>query len=196
MTRTELEALIASYLHRTDMAGVIPGFIELATARLARDLRSTYNEQYVTVDVNADPMPLPDDWQAFRAVAQESNRGTPFPLRYVGSHEIGRYSTTGGGAQVYTIVARNLMVRPYQAGNYQYNYYNAPAALTAGGSENDVLTNLPYLYLYASLVEAYIYLQDETLAGNMIGVYNGELEAVNLEAKKSRTGDAPAMRAV
>ena len=196
MTRTDLEALIASYLHRNDLGGVIPGFIELATARLARDLRSTYNEVYETVAVNADPMPLPDNWQAFRAVAQVTNGGTPWPLRYIGSHEIGKYSTTGGGAQVYSIVARNLQIRPYQAGDYQYNYYEAPATLTLGSDTNPVLTNLPYLYLYASLVEAFIYIQDESLAANMISVYNGELSAVNLEAKKSRTGDAPAMRAV
>jgi hypothetical protein len=138
---------------------------------------------------------VPVDFRTMRSIAQLTAGGST-ALRYVGSHELNRYSTNDGQAQVYSIVGRDILLRPFQAGNYQFDYYNAPADLLSPTSENLVLTNYPYLYLYASLIEGYVYIQDDQLAGNMISVYSSELEAVNLESKKSRTGDAPAMRAV
>ncbi len=195
MNRGELEALAASYMHRTDLAGNIPGFISLATARLARDLRSVFNETFEEISVAADPTPLPDDFRAMRSIAQNTNGGST-SLRYVGAHEITKYRNNDGQAMVYTIRGREMQIRPYQAGTYTVDYYNAPAALTTTADTNDVLENYPYLYLYATLIEGYIFIQDESMAASMLNIYSTELEAVNAESKKSRTGDAPAMRAV
>lgn len=193
MNRSDLEARIASYLHRNDLSAQIPGFIELATVRLARDLRSMFNEVYLDpFTVNADPMPLPQDFRNIRSLAVKADRG-PATLRSVGSHGLNRYGNNGGEPLVYTIRGRDLHIRPYQARDYILNYYAAPAELTSGTSENDVLTNYPYLYLYASLVEAYVFIQDTEREQAMIVTYTSELELVNREAKLSRTGDAPAM---
>lgn len=194
MTRGELEQMIADYLHRTDLTAEIPGFIELATARIGRDLRSTWNTQYTVITVSSDPYILPLDFQTIRSLAVKADRG-PVSLRSVGTHELNKFGNSGE-PQVYNIRGRNLAIKPYQARDYEIEYFARPPALVSAASENDVLTQLPYLYLYASLYEAWVYLQDEQLAQAMLSIYTSETDIVNREDAKARTGDAPAMRAV
>jgi len=183
-------------MHRTDLSDQIPGFIDLATSRLARDLRSSFNEKMIDpYSVSANPQTLPADFRGIRSLAVNTDSGAA-SLRYVGSHELNRYANNDGEPQVYSIRGRELWVRPYQARDYQLNYYSAPEALSAETSSNDILLEYPYLYLYASLIEANIYVQDEANAARMASIYTEELERVNDESKKARTGDAPAMRSV
>lgn len=198
MTRGELETLVANYLHRTDLVGDIPGFITLATSRLGRELRTQWNEYYLDPFTVLEQMQeLPAGFRQMRRLSYPAARG-PVTLVSQGSHLIdrfrNRFDNAGGIPAAYALVGATVQIEPFLAGDYRLNYWGNPAELAASGSTNLILDNFPYLYLYACLVEAYIFTQDDAMVEKTLDVLNSEVDAVNIEAKRTRIGDAPAMR--
>ena len=191
MTRTELEALIASYMHRSDLTGDIPGFISLATQRLGRMLRSQVNQTIAILQPVTATSDLPANYRGMRALYAQESRG-PVALSSVSTHRITRFANTGSPA-AYSITGKKLTIAPFRAGDFELHYYNEPAELVSGTSENAVLDEYPYLYLYASLVEANIFLQNPDQAARMLSIFTGEVHDVNSQSMYASAGDAPAV---
>jgi hypothetical protein len=194
MNRSELESTIARYLHRTDLTTDIPGFIELATARLGRDLRSDWNFVVSEVAISAVPYQLPEDFRELRAITTPEGAGT-LQLRSMPTHEYNKVSGSSTPAW-YRITGRGLDIVPFQARNYTLEYWGTPASLELGSSTNAVLTYYPFLYVYACLFEGAIFLQDAVMEAKYRDVYQGEVSLVNAESAQRRMGDAPTMRAI
>lgn len=193
MTRTELETLIGQYLHRTDLTGQIPGFIDLATRRIGRMLRSKSNEVLAQLVVTANPTALPADFASMRSISQGQSGG---PVSIVPSSQLrfNQFARVGAGTSVvYNIQGKFIEFAPLGAGTYDLDYFAVPAELTSGASTNGVLTDLPYLYLYASLVEANIFIQDPEMSNQMLGIFMNEVEDENRLTSKSNAGDLPAV---
>ena len=68
MTNAELQALVASYMHRTDLTADIPGFIELARTRINRDMRVRENIKEDTETPTTNPRTLPLDFLEMRSI--------------------------------------------------------------------------------------------------------------------------------
>lgn len=194
MNRAELEDRIAAYLHRTDLAGDIPGWIEFATQRIGRDLRSDWNYKYESLSISAVPYELPADLRELRSVIIQRNGG-PMQLRSIPSHEFSKVGGSGTPAW-YVVRGRDLDVAPFQADDYELGYWYTPETLTVGADTNDVLENYSFIYLYACLFEGAIFLQDPTMELKYREIYLQEVSMINTESAKRRQGDAPAMRAV
>lgn len=194
MTRSELEALIARYLKRQDLSADIPGFISLATTRIGRKLRTPENTVIQTLNITSTPYSLPNTYREMGKVYREADRG-PISLTSVGTHRLTRYSTIGVPA-VYSVSAYELSFAPFTEGDFTLEYFEEPAALDSGSATNAVLDAYPYLYLYASLIEAQIFLEDPEMAQAMIGIYDGEIRELNKQARRGRTGEAPAQTGV
>lgn len=194
MNKGELEAKIASYLHRNDLAMDIPGFIELATARIGRDLRSNWNFTVINPTISSVPYVLPDDFRAVRSITTQQDGG-PHQLVAMPAHYFNK--ARGSGVPMwYRIRGRQLEIVPFQARDYEIAYWNTPATLSLGTDTNDVLTQYPYLYTYASLFEAAIFLQDPAMELKFREIYLAETADVNRESASADQGDAPAMRAI
>lgn len=191
MTRDELAALIASYTHRTDLAADIPGFIALATDRLGRMLRSQANQTIAILQPTTATSALPTNYRGMRALYSSESRG-PVPLSSVSTHRIARFATTGSPA-AYSITGKQITIAPFRAGDFEIHYYNSPDELTSGTTENAVLDEYPYLYLYASLVEANIFMQNPDQAARMLSIFTGEVRDVNAQSQYATAGDAPAV---
>lgn len=194
MNRGELEALVAQYMHRKDLTAQIPGFISLATARLGRMLKSQVNEITSTINPVTNPSPLPQDFRGMRLITAAESRG-PVPLQSQSATRINRFSDNGSPA-AYSISGKQITIKPFREGIYTITYFAEPAALTAGGSENDVLDEYPYLYLYACLVEANIFVQDPEQANAMLQIFSSEVFEVNAMSGAARAGDAPQVQGV
>jgi len=67
-TYDELKSSIADFLDRDDLTSVIPTFISLAEARIARDLRHWKQEKRVTADMDERYENLPNDWVEIQQV--------------------------------------------------------------------------------------------------------------------------------
>lgn len=190
MTRDELAAQVADYLHRTDLTAQILGFIDFATRRIGRTLRTPENQVIENLALS-NPHTLPATFREMRRVWSDQSRG-PIALQSLGLHAFTRISKQGTPGY-YTISKDQLEITPFASGTFTLDYFVEPDELDTGPSTNAVLDAYPYLYLYASLIEASVFVQDEARAGALIGVYNTEIDQLNRQARKARAGDTPAM---
>lgn len=193
MTRADLEALIATYMHRSDLGGLIPGFIARATRVIGRDLHSQANLTVLTFGITQAVMDLPLDYRGMRTVNAQADRG-PRPLQAVSPTQIAKYQSAGGGMPAfYAISGLSIIVAPFTAGDLTLEYWNQPAALINGTSTNKVLDAYPDLYLYASLVEAGLFVRQPETVKVFAAAFNSDLFEINRMTADSNAGAIPAI---
>ena len=174
-----LKTSIAAWLKRTDLAAMIPDFITLAEARIARDLR--LRRQIVSADLamvaGTQGVDLPADWLEFENVTL--NGDPQRQLTYVNiEHLDSKYpSSYTGMPAVYTLEGNQILFGPtpdaaYTAGVF---YYGKFAALSADGDTNWLLTNHPSIYLFGALAEAEPYVMNDNRAGMWEAKYAKEV---------------------
>lgn len=162
-TYADLQTSIANWLKRSDLTAIIPDFITLAEARIARDLR--LRKQVVTTTLSTvagtQGVSLPSDFLQAESLSL-SNTSPPGALSVVTPEILDRkfpaaYVT--GQPQVYTVVGDQLLFGPTPDAVYAVSltYYQRWAALSVS-STNWLLTNHPNVYLFAALAEASGYL--------------------------------------
>jgi len=194
MNRGELESLIADYIHRTDLASNIPGFIDLATARIGRDLRSAENETVLDPFEPTDQISdLPDDFRSIRDISwlQGASR---IVLKSSSVTRMSRFQQTGNAPAFYRLIGKQIEITPFQVKEFRLVYFNAPAPLVDTNSENEILTNYEQLYLYASLVEAYFFTLDAGGRDLALATYTSEVETENTRTSKADAGDRPSIQ--
>lgn len=167
MNYGELKSLLSYYLHRTDMEDKIPGFVELARARLSKDCRFMGMQQYVEIEFTEDSSPLPVDFLEVKSITVPIARGGYRPLQFHSNDNFGRVSgaVVSGSPQFFTLRAGSLVISPF-SGSVEtptivnMNYFERPEKLIADEDTNAVLENYPELYLHASLIYAHKAVQD------------------------------------
>ena len=189
---TELADLVVDYAHRPDLLERTQNvFIPFASARLGRDLRSMDNETVATLDrdVLGDPMALPDDFGSIRSLWFDGQNG-PHRLRSRDEAQITRQAKSGNIPRFYMIRDDAITIRPLSGALFTLSYHTVPV-LSAADPENDVLANYPYLYLYASLVELQVFVQDDDQRARAVQTYSEEIRIVNRQVARARA-DSPA----
>ena len=196
MDRDGLVSLVESYAHRNNASvdNNIEQFIEFATKRIGRDLRSQFNA--VTRDPvvgTENPIPLGEDFREMRIASYPSDGQSRIDLKAVPVHLLERVTSTGTSPRVFSVTGTDMIIKPFQQKVITITAWVEPAELDAGGAENDVLTQYPYLYLYATLIELWMWTQDPDLRDAALADYNAETVLINEQSAASDLGDAPAM---
>lgn len=159
MNYTDLQTKIADYLHRTDLAAKIPGFISTAEAFLFRELQvkelqiaasSTTTDGYGT---------LPADFGTVSKVTVSYN-GYARNLDYLADPEQASgvvYPTT------YSLELNKIRINGAGTGQ-AYTLYYIPDILPLSGTNptNWILDNACDLYFYASTLEGARYVRNDT----------------------------------
>lgn len=166
-TYSGLQAAVADYLGRDDLAERIPIFIRLAEQRMNRELRLRCMEQRadlaVTGGTNSVSLPwqrTDGDWDVFmeaRDLVWRDGNGTLVRnLRYMPVDDYAIGGEAEGVPTQYTIVGHDLylMPAPVSNGTLTLTYYGEIPPLSDTQTYNDVLLEFPDLYLYAALVES------------------------------------------
>ncbi len=196
--KADLVTLVESYIHRADSSvdNNIGNWIDFATARIGRDLRS--QENLLTVDLTpvANPVVLPDDFRAIKVIQYPADGNANVSLRSVPEPTIARITNTGSSPALYAVSGFNMTIKPFQAKTFALTYWQEPGALVADSDENDVLNAYPYIYLYAVLIEAQSWLQDFTQRSQWVATYTGEVALTNEQSQSADVGNAPAMAGV
>ena len=196
--KSDLVALVESYMHRADatLDNNIGTWIDFATARIGRDLRSQQNE--VTLDLSplANPAALPADYRAMKVISYPADGNASIALRSVPPATIARVTNTGSSPAVYSVSGFELTVKPFQAKVFATTYWAEPDALVVDADENDVLNAYPYIYLYAVLIEGNAWVQDFVLRDQWLATYAGEVALTNEQSQSADVGDVPAMAGV
>lgn len=149
MTYSELQTNVANYLHRTDIADKVPGFIALAEAYLFRELQVKELQIAVTGTTTGEYADLPSDFGTLsRLTVTVSER--EYSLDYIAQPESAHRTHPDSFA------LENNKLRIWGAGTGQaYKLYYIPDVqpLSALVSTNWLLNNASDLYFYASALE-------------------------------------------
>jgi hypothetical protein len=162
-TYTELQDEIASLTHRTGdsaFTAKVPLFIRLAEARFNRVLRvSDMEETLGTTALSSGAASLPTGFRAFKEVRYVGNTNytlIPKSIEWIRAQE----TDTGSAPQYFAVTGTQIVCWP-ENGSIRGTYYKEVPAL-ASNSTNWLLNKHPDLYLFASLVEAALWMHDDS----------------------------------
>ena len=191
MTFGELKQSIASYMHRIDLTGDIPGFVELARTRINRDLRvrEMIIEKQVTPTVN--PFPVEDDFLEMRDLHHQRGnfRQTVALTGRAGVNLYKNNNIAQSNPIVYSI--DGLLIETAPGGIdiiFTEIYYAAEAEFVDDADTRKTLDRFPSIWLYASLIEGHAFTQDLELMTDALTKYTSELQIANQRADEAESG--------
>lgn len=190
----QLQATIASYLARTDLATQIPEFIRLAQDRLSRDLYIRQTLKVATTKTTAGDatVELPADFVAMKDLHISSTN----PIQTVTFQSTSNFFRNArvlvsGPPTFYTLLGSEFQFAPVPDTDYTLKmvYYHKPPYLSDTVSSNLWLATTPDLLLYASLGEAEPFLMNDERIATWSAMYD---RGVNSLQKSDDEADFPA----
>ena len=189
-TYAELQTAVANWLDRGDLTDRIVEFIDLAEARINRNLRLRLMETTATGTLTAGTREynLPTDY----IQAREFHLTTDplVPLSYVTPELMTRTwgGSTSGTPHMFTIIGDKFRLgpAPSSADGYSMLYYKKIPALTPAATTNDMLTNNPDVYLYGCLLEAEPFLQNDERVQLWATAYQQAVADLQVQDNKDR----------
>lgn len=194
-TFDELRDAIIDYAHAPHLGQRTEDFfIELATLRIGRDLKSLSNEKTEPFPAATSPLTLPLDFGQVRNVQFTDSRGP----RILESRSVNTLWPLQRGASrqplFYAIQNGSIIIAPAQQGDYEVNYYSIPE-LSASSPEDPALTAFPMVFLYAGLLELHVWTGDAPARQQALDFYTSEIKVINKQQARARA-DNPAGVAV
>ena len=198
-TFSELKTAVANWLDRSDLTDRIPEFIALAEARHRRDFKIRRMETRVTANTIADTefYTLPDNYVAMRNIQLNTDPKTA--LEYLTPEQMDRVrgGSTTGKPKAYSIIGNTFQLRPIPESVYEIEmlYYKYFTGLSDSNTTNDMLTYHPDAYLYAVLLEAEPYLQNDKRVQLWVGAYElAKKGIIDSNERDRHSGVAPTTR--
>ncbi len=191
----ELKSAIGDFLNRDDLTAVIPTFISLGEARIARDLNHWKQEKRVTTDIDERYEDLPNDWISIIQV-QHTDGGV---ISSASSSEMADYraqSNTPAKPRYWRLTANEMEFYPIPDATYNITmlYRARIPALTDADPSNWLLTYSPDVVLYAALMQSAPYLADDARVAVWGSMYQSGVEALNNESAQAQVSGPLSMR--
>jgi len=173
-----LQASIADFLNRGDLSAVVPDFITLAEAQMARRLvsragqgmavpRRLIKRADTAIARDAEYVAVPGDMLGPLDLMLSGT--PPIELDYLDPANLEREKALArwvGAPKFYTVVGGSLQLYPAADQDYDAElvYIARAPALSDGAPTNWILTDYPDAYLYGALVQSAPYLRDDARA--------------------------------
>jgi hypothetical protein len=159
-TYSDLQAAVQSWVHRTDLASAIPGFIQLAEAKMSRRLRLRQQEAIFPLTASdANEVALPFDFAAAKTLWVPGYERTPLSSQSLET------VVAAGAYGLPTMYAVQLdALRINGSGSVTGVYYAAVPTLSEATTTSWLLTLAPDLYIAETLAEALLFIKDEARA--------------------------------
>lgn len=214
-TITELKAAISAETARANSSFTdqFDGFILRAEKRIffgaegAEPLRCREMEARATLIFQAGVGATPEGFLGARRLTWEGSR--PYQLKYREPEDFYGGDYWGSGPQIFTIDGERIDIRPAESGTATLSYYKLPQTIIgsipvydengeqvrdesgavvtmAGNTTNRILRDHGDIYLYAALVEAYIFLRNDEKIAESNARLRGAIAGLNLTAVKAR----------
>lgn len=182
-TDSDLQASIADWLNRSDLTSVIPDFQTLAQLRINRKLSIVEQEVVSTITPTAQATALPAGITALISVTDSKGNA----VEPVSMQEMFNYSSEGGSVARYAIAGNDIYIAPTPSATSTEVYTLVfRKDMSLGNYESLGLAVLQDIYLNASLMEAYVYLKDDSRVGYFKNIVD---EAVmDVQAQRSKQG--------
>jgi len=187
-----LKSAVEDWLDRADLNPKIPMFVQMAEAMFNRELRTPEMEKEVTFTTSTEEAALPSDYLAMRNLYVE---GSPdLPLRGMAPTAIRQeFDGTTGTPVAYCLVNGGLTLIPPPSSitTLTMTYFARIEALSDASPSNWLLEKHPDAYLYATLFNAELYLDNATRAGQWQGMLTQVISRINKTARNDRFGAGP-----
>jgi hypothetical protein len=182
---TELQAAVANWLDRGDMAARIPEFIALAEAQMNRLLRSRGATGRSTAMIGAEFSALPPDFAQAISLRIE----TASDWQELSSAEQGvmsGYPPEQGVPRLYGIVGSELRLQPAPDAEriVEMTYFSKLPALSLANPSNWVLAAHPDAYLYGTLVHSAPLLRDDEILGTWRALSDAAMDQILTERRQ------------
>ena len=142
-------------------------------------------------------VPLPSSFLGFRQIYIPGNPKHPIDFITPEQMDDTYLSSTTGTPKVYTIEGEYIRFAPVPDTTYlaRSDYYKKFAAMSGASDTNWLLTNAPGVYLYGSLVEAGLFIQDLEMAGQWHPHFAAAVQGLEWANERDRwSGASLAMR--
>lgn len=190
-TYSELKTAVANFLARTDLTSQIPDFIQLAEARMSRELETRSQEKRATATLTANDeyVALPTDLREVREVKLNTSPNTVLEYRSPTALD-SQFTGAGGKPQAYSIVGNEIKFRPIPDSAYtaEIVYIGSLQALSDSNATNTILSRHPDAYLSGALAEAYVYLMDDARAQLYDGKFGRAIEEIKKDEQRAHYG--------
>lgn len=175
MDYSGLKQAILNYTDRSQLADNTATFIELAEAFLRKKV---YSQEVKTVELSAengeDGIALPSDYGLLACEPYYSFQGSELSLNLLPLSQMNeQYNPDSGYATHYNIIGNKIILYPNISEKVKIKYYTKLPSLSENNLTNFLLADNPDIYIYASLVQASIFIDDKV----------GQVKYENLLAK-------------
>ena len=189
-TYSDLKTAVANHLARDDLTSVIDDFIDLAEARLSRELisRSQHKRATATTTTGDEYTVLPTDLRSIRLVRLNTDPRVVLDFMTPSAFYRAHPSAGLGKPKSYAIMGDEIALRPVPDDAYEVEivYGEGVSSLSASNTSNTILTRYPDAYLYATLAAAARYLMDEQRANYYDGLITVAIDEINRSEDRAR----------
>ena len=191
---SELQTSIGDWLLRTDLTAVIPDFIQLAEARMARDPRVrqlTIEDPFV---IDAATETVPTGFSAIESLFIIGDNNKYLTIETVdpgGLPEVQQRHQPSGTPRAVAFqddTTLRFAPVPDQAYDAVLIYWEGVSALSDSNTTNWILTNHPDIYLYGALIESAPYMKDDERIAVWGTRYEAALEELHRHNNETRFG--------
>jgi len=196
-----LQTAIGNWLNRLDLTARIPEFIQIAEAQLRDDDRIELIE-FNDLSVSADDKELPPDFGGIQSLYHDGPDHFG-PISIVRPDELPRRKASLGSlgvpryAAVIDLVAGPVLrfaPVPNATFTLRLTYESDLDPLSDTNTTNTLLTLRPDLYLYASLLAAEPFLQEDSRIGMWHDLLNEQIARMHRNKKNRQFGGRISMR--
>ena len=187
-----LQASVASFLHRTDLTTLIPGFIADAENRIYNDLRVRAMEAAFSSVTSSGTVALPSgllEWIFLYVNDTTEQKLTRRDAEWIYTRYPDRSS--GGRPVFFAREGDTLIFGPSPDADYTITgrYYKKLTALSDSNTTNWLITDAPALLRYGALCEAAQYTHDPANLRTWEAKFATELRRIErTERRESRSG--------
>lgn len=196
-TYAELQTACGNWLSRVDLTARIPEFISLAEAKFQRTLRLRQMETRVSATAT-EWMSLPTDYIELRNIKITST--APYvALKLIDPGQAdSAYTVTTGKPLFYTLQGNQIRLIPAPDTTYTVEmiYFKKIPVLSDTNTSNWLLAAAPDAYLYGTVTEALVMVQDDGRAAGASSAMARVIEDLYREERQQRwSGSVMRMRA-
>lgn len=190
-TYAELQTAVGDFLNREDLTAIVPSFIDLAEADIARRVRHWRMETRLAVSYDAQFEDVPADWIETVSLYLTDGNG-PYQLDLISRADMmdRRFQSadTGGRPSFYSMSGGQFELYPSPDEAYpgELLYVADIPALSDSNTSNWLLANAPDVYLYGALVHSAPYLKDDARAQVWAAMYQSAVDGLNAASSKSK----------
>lgn len=187
-----LQAKVAQWLARADLATVIPDFIQLAEARINLDLRTAAQQVATSGTTVGGSFTLPTDCRQIQALIVTYG-GIELELHPVAPEKALNEAYISVPSE-YTVLGNTVNILFNADTAYRLVYFQGVPSLADATPQNWLILTAPQVYLYATCLEASVYLRDDART-QLFGLgYKTAVDGLLAQSDSLRYSPSPRMR--